>query len=135
MAAKQVFDHTFRFQEFSDEVDVRVTDFESVRNQGYRLIVLLEDVHEGETLKERIDSLQDSLDRIQSLVTQKEKDIGDRYYHMAEFEVALQDVRERIDDYRTRMEKVKMKDCSERHEKLQVWRECLISCRRVISLL
>ena len=120
MATRKVFDHTFCFQEFSDEVDVRVTDFESVRNQGYRLIDLLEDAEEGNRLKERINSLQDSLDRIQALVTQKEKDVGDRYYRMAEFEVALQDCRERVEDYRIRIQKVKSKDCIDRHEKLQV---------------
>lgn len=120
MAAKRVFDHTFRFQEFSDEVDIKSTDFESVRNQGYRLIDLLEDVDEGNALKDRITSLQDSLDRIQTLVTQKENDVGDRYYQTAEFEVTLQDTRERVDDYKTRIEKVKSRDCTDRHEKLQV---------------
>lgn len=120
MAAERVFEHTFRFQELSDEVDVKVTDFESVRNQGYRLTDLLEDLEEGQRLKEEINSIQDSLDRIQSLVTQKEKEVGDRYYKTAEFEVALQDAKERVEDFKERMEKVKSKDCIDWHEKLQV---------------
>lgn len=118
--AKRVFNHCFRFQELSDEVDVTITDFESVRNQGYRLIDLLDDIDEGNALRDRICSLQDSLDRIQALVTQKEKEVGDRYYKTAEFEVALQDAKERIDDYKTRIVKVKSRDCTDRHEKLQV---------------
>lgn len=112
--AKRVFNHSFRFQEYSDEVDIKVTDFESVRNQGYRLIDLLEDIDEGNSLRDRITTLQDSLDRIQTLVTQKEKEVGDRYYKTAEFEVALQDAKERVEDYKTRIVKVKTRDCADR---------------------
>lgn len=120
MADREVFAHSFCFQALSDEVDISVTDFESTRNQGYRLIDLLEDTMEGDGLRERINTVQDSLDRIQLLVSQKEKDVGDRYYHMAEFEVAFKDCEERVSDFKTRLQGVRTTDTSERHEKIQV---------------
>lgn len=96
--------HYFYFQAFSDELDVRQGDFESVRSQGDRLVCQLSDQTEQEVLQKQMDDISDRLDRIQSLVNERGQRIGERtHYGIVEFEIALKDCYEKIEQFKTNL--------------------------------
>ena len=96
--------HYFYFQAFSDELDVRQGDFESVRSQGDRLVCQLNDQTEREVLQKQMDDISDRLDRIQNLVNERGQRIGERtHYGIVEFEIALKDCYEKIEQYKTNL--------------------------------
>ena len=79
--------HYFYFQAFSDELDVRQGDFESIRSQGDRLVCQLSDQSEREVLQKQMDDISDRLDRIQNLVNDRGQRIGERsHFGVVEFE-------------------------------------------------
>ena len=115
------FLHTFYFQAFGDELDVRLSDFESVRSQGGRLIGQLSDRMESEALKKQMDDVSDCLERIQHLVVEKEQMVGESYYGRAEFEVALKDCYERMEQFKGSLREAdSAESLQERHRIIKV---------------
>lgn len=94
--------HYFYFQAFSDELDVRQGDFESIRSQGDRLVCQLSDQTEQEAHRKQMDDISNRLDRIQNLVNERGQCIGERtHYGIVEFEIALKDCYEKIEQLKT----------------------------------
>lgn len=99
--------HYFYFQAFSDELDVRQGDFESIRSQGDRLVCQLSDRTERESLQKQMEDISHRLDRIQNLVNDRGQRIGERtHYGVVELEVALKDCYERIEHFKTNLREV-----------------------------
>ena len=96
--------HYFYFQAFSDELDVRQGDFESIRSQGDRLVCQLSDQTEQEAHRKQMDDISNRLDRIQNLVNERGQWIGERtHYGILEFEIALKDCYEKIEQFKTNL--------------------------------
>ena len=96
--------HYFYFQAFSNELDVRQGDFESVRSQGDRLVCQLSDQTEREVLRKQMDDISNRLDRIQHLVNDQGQRIGERtHYGIVEFEITLKDCYEKIEQFKTNL--------------------------------
>lgn len=96
--------HYFYFQAFSDELDVRQGDFESIRSQGDRLVCQLSDQSEREVLQKQMDDISDRLDRIQNLVNDRGQRIGERsHYGVVEFEESLRVCYDRIDQFKSKL--------------------------------
>lgn len=114
--------HYFYFQAFSDELDVRQGDFESIRSQGDRLVCQLSDQTEREVLRKQMDDISDRLDRIQNLVNERGQRIGERtHYGIVEFETALKDCYERIEQFKSNLQGVSNFESMEGgQERLQV---------------
>ena len=117
-----VYLHYFYFQAFSDELDVRQGDFESIRSQGDRLVCQLSDQTEREVLRKQMDDISDRLDRIQNLVNERGQRIGERtHYGIVEFETALKDCYEKIEQFKASMRGVSNLESIEGgQERLQV---------------
>ena len=114
--------HYFYFQAFSDELDVRQGDFESVRSQGDRLVCQLSDHSEREALRKQMDDISNRLDRIQNLVNDRGQQMGEKtHYGIVEFEIALKDCYEKIEQFKANLRGVNNLDSIEGgQERLQV---------------
>ena len=103
----ELYLHYFYYQAFSDELDVRQGDFESIQSQGDRLVCQLSDRTERETLRKQMDDISYRLERIQNLVNDRGQRIGERtHYGVVEFEVALKDCYERIEQFKNNLREV-----------------------------
>ena len=100
-SSSDLYLHYFYFQAFGDELDVRQSDFESVRSQGDRLIGQLSDHAERETLAKQMDDISHRLERIQNLMSEKERDIGASHCSVVEFSAALKDCNHRVVQFKT----------------------------------
>lgn len=114
--------HYFYFQAFSDELDVRQGDFESIRSQGDRLVCQLSDQTEREVLRKQMDDISHRLDRIQNLVNDRGQRIGERtHYGIVEFEIVLKDCYDRIEQFKTNLRGGNnLESIEEKHEGSQV---------------
>ena len=98
MDERQGYCHTFYFQAFTDELDVRSSDFQSVLGQGDRLLGQLSEGLDRETLRDQMSDVTDRLARIQTLVAEKKHLVGLRSQGVEEFDAKLQDCQERLHD-------------------------------------
>lgn len=105
-SSSDLYLHYFYFQAFGDELDVRQSDFESVRSQGDRLICQLSDHTERETLSKQMDDISYRLDRIQNLVNDRGREHDSRYRAVKELNSALNDCNDRIVQLRTSLRNI-----------------------------
>ena len=95
--------HYFYFQAFDDELDVRQSDFESVRSQGDRLICQLSDQTEREALIKQMDDISSGLERIQNLVNGREREFDSRHYGVGELNSALNECNDRVEQLKVNL--------------------------------
>lgn len=114
--------HYFYFQAFSDELDVRQGDFESIRSQGDRLVCQLNDHTERKALQKQMDDVSHRLERIQNLVNDRGQQIGERtHYGVVDFDVALKDCYERVDQFKANLREIRnLESIEEGQDSLQV---------------
>lgn len=106
-SSSDLYLHYFYFQAFSDELDVRQGDFESIRSQGDRLVCQLSDHTEQEVLRKQMDDISYRLERIQNLVNDRGQRIGERtHYGVVEFEESLKDCYERIEQFKSNLREI-----------------------------
>ncbi|KAL9958264.1 hypothetical protein ACROYT_G035259 [Oculina patagonica] len=122
-----------RLKAFSDELDVRQGDFESIRSQGDRLVCQLSDRTERETIRKQMDDISHRLERIQNLVNDRGQRVGERtHYGVVEFEEALKDCYERIEQFKSNLREVKNLESIEREQDLHSELEFIQSLARNI---
>ena len=100
-SSSDLYLHYFYFQAFGDELDVRQSDFESVRSQGDRLICQLSDQTEREALTKQMDDISNRLERIQNLVNDRERDLDSRHHGVGELNSSLNDCNDRVGQLKT----------------------------------
>lgn len=100
-SSSDLYLHYFYFQAFGDELDVRQSDFESVRSQGDRLIGQLSDHTEREALAKQMDDISNRLERIQNLVSDREREFDARQHGFVELHTALKDCCDRVEHFKT----------------------------------
>lgn len=100
-SSSDLYLHYFYFQAFGDELDVRQSDFESVRSQGDRLICQLSDQTEREALTKQMDDISNRLERIQNLVNDRERDLDLGHYGVGELNSSLNDCNDRVEQLKT----------------------------------
>ena len=81
-------------------MEVRQSDFESVRSQGDRLICQLTDQSEQETLCKQMYDIANRFRRIQNLLNDRGGDYGTRNTSLQEFYSALTDCNGRVEQLR-----------------------------------
>ena len=89
--------HCFYFQAFGEELEVRQSDFESVRSQGDRLICQLADETEREALSKRMHDIANRFDRIQHLLNDRDGELDAQNRSVRELNGALNDCNGRVE--------------------------------------
>lgn len=93
--------HYFYFQAFGEELEVRQSDFESVRSQGDRLICQLTDETEREALSKQMHDIANRFERIQHLLNDRGGESDAQNRNVREWNDALNDCNERVEHLRT----------------------------------
>lgn len=120
-SSSDLYLHYFYFQAFGDELDVRQSDFESVRSQGERLIGQLSDHTERESLTKQMDDISNRLERIQNLVSDRGREFDARDCGTAELNTAMNDCYDKVEQFKTSLREFKnLEMFGEGQERLQL---------------